>query len=306
MTNIAKDLVFFKQRRVLANINGYKRPKVLLVDIDGTVIKPTIKMFTLTEETFGRETVEKIEREKIRPLRKALARGEISFERYLLTLSEINVELGQSYQDYKDFFFGLVAKGFVNEPLIRALGTLRREDGVKVIFLTSNLKIYGEIISDNVLKLLGEKGTFDGCVGEERRFDKHGKGKAVRVQMIISHRNATYKGIRFRTKLAAIQDHFKKNDIRVKASEVAVISDADTALMKQFGLGGLVLYPWKNLSDQFKRIEYVRNARKGLFDFCIDYREGKDLATAQKKWELVLRDPNMLRLSDASIRKMLQ
>ncbi|MFA4890037.1 MAG: hypothetical protein WC587_00160 [Candidatus Paceibacterota bacterium] len=306
MTKISKDLVFFKQRRANAQKDGYKKPKVLLVDIDGTIIKPKIKMFTLAEEKFGKKVMAEIEKERIRPLRKEMMKEKISFEKYLIELSKINIELGQSYKDYKDFFFGLVKRGFINEPLVRALGNLKRKNKLKVIFLTSNLKIYGEIIADNVLRLLGEKGKFDGCVGEEKEFDKKGKGKATKVKMIISHKDIVYEGVKFMTKITAIKDYFKKNKIKVKNEEVAIISDADTALMKHYGLGGLVLYPWNELSDQFRHIEYVRNARKGLFDFCVDYRKGKDLEIAQRKWEVILDNPNMLKFSDKEIKNNLK
>lgn len=300
------DLKFFQQRRMGARQDLYKKPKVLLVDIDGTIIKPKIKMFTLAEEKFGKKTMAKIEKERIKPLRKEMIKRKISFEKYLLELSKINIELGQSYQDYKDFFFGLVKKGFINESLVKALGNIKRKNRAKVIFLTSNLKVYGEIISDNILRLLGEKGKFDGCVGEEKEFNKNGKGRATKVKMIISHKDTVCEGVKFMTKITAIKDYFKKNKINVLNEEVAVISDADTSLMKYYGLGGLVLYPWQDLSDQFRHIEYVRNARNGLFDFCVDYRKGKDLEIAQKKWEAVLNNPNILKFSDKEIRDKLK
>lgn len=306
MTSIAKDLVFFKNRRAGAKNENYTKPKVLLVDIDGTIIKPQIKMFTLAEEKLGKVAMEKIERERVKPIRREMIKGKISFEQYLLELSKINIELGQTYSDYKNFFFDLVKRGFINEPLVKALGNLKRNNKVKIIFLTSNLKVYGEIISDNILKLLGEKGRFDGCIGEEKEFNKGGRGKAVKVKMIISHKDRTYAGVKFMTKLTAIKNYFKENKIKIKNEEVAVISDADTSIMKYYGLGGLVLYPWSELADQFKRIEYVRNARRGLFDFCVDYRKGKDLEIAQRKWEAVLENPNILKFSDEKIRNQLK
>lgn len=214
MTSITKDLIFFKNRRIGAKNGNYKKPKVLLVDIDGTIIKPKIKMFTLAEKKFGKTVMKKIEKERIRPMRKEMIKGKISFEKYLIELSKINIELGQTYQDYRDFFFNLVKEGFINEPLIKALGNLKRNNKIKVILLTSNLKIYGEIISDNILKLLGEKGGFDGCVGEEKEFDKNGKGKAVKVKMIISHKDGIYEGVKFMTKLTAIKYYFRKNKIK--------------------------------------------------------------------------------------------
>lgn len=306
MTSIAEDLKFFKQRRIKAKINGYKQPRIILVDIDGTVIKPKIKMFTLAEKKFGKKAMAKIEKERIKPLRKKMMRKEISFEKYLLELSKINIELGQTYQDYKNFFFDLVRKKLINEPLVKALGSIKIKNKARIIFLTSNLKIYGEIISDNVLKLLGEKGKFDGCVGEEKEFDNNGRGKAVKVKIIISHMDTVCEGVRFMTKVTAIKNYFKKNGIKTKNNEVAIISDADTSLMKYYGLGGLVLYPWKELSDQFRHIEYVRNARKGLFDFCVDYKKDKDLKIVQKKWELILNNPNILKFSDKKIKTILE
>ncbi len=306
MTGISKYIQFFKRRRADAGKGCYKKPKVVLVDIDGTVIEPKIKMFTLAEQKFGKEIMAKIEKEKIRPLRKEMTEGKISFEKYLLELSKINIALGQSYRDYKDFFFDVAEKKLINEPLVRALGNIKRKNKIKVIFLTSNLRVYGEIIADNVLKLLGEKGKFDGCVGEEKEFNEKGKGKAIKVKSIISHRNAVCEGVKFMTKIAAIKEYFRKNKINVKDEAVAVISDADTALMKHFGLGGLVLYPWRELSDQFRHIEYVRNARKGLFDFCVDYRKEKDLPVAQKKWELILDNPAVLEFSDIKIKAILK
>ncbi len=303
MSSISKDLKFFNDRRKSAFKDGYKKPKVILVDIDGTIIKPKIKMFSMAEEKIGKEAMAKIEKEKIKPLRRNMIKRKISFEKYLLELSKISMGLGHYYQDYKGFFFGLVKKDLINEPLVKALGNIKRKNKVKVIFLTSNLKIYGEIIADNVLRLLGEKGKFDGCVGEDYVFNK--KGKAIKIKTLISHDDAVCEGIKFITKITAIKDYFKKNKINVTDDEVTVISDADTALMKKYGLGGLVLYPLKELSDQFRHIEYVMNARKGLFDFCVDYRKGRELEIAQKKWELILNDPNILRFSDKEIKNIL-
>ena len=303
MTAIAKTVKFFETRREQALKGGYKKPKVILVDIDGTIIKPKIKMFTLTEEKFGKKMMTKIEKERIKPLRREMMKRKISFEKYLLELSKISMEMGTYYKDHKDFFFGLVKKGLINEPLVRALGNIKRKNKVQVIFLTSNLKIYGEIIAENVLKLLGEKGKFDGCVGEDYEFDKN--GKAVKMKMIISHEDTICEGVKFMTKITAIKDYFKKNKIKVKDDEIAVISDADTSLMKHYGLGGLVLYPLKELSNQFRHIEYVMNARKGLFDFNVDYKNGKDLEIARKKWEFVLNDPNVLKYSDKEIKNIL-
>jgi hypothetical protein len=302
MSNIQKDLEFFRKRRAGAKMEKYKIPKVILVDVDGTVVRPKVKMYSMSEEKLGKKTIDELEKKRIRPLRKKMIKKEISFEKYLLELSKIDIELGEYYQDYKDFFFGLVKKNLINEPLVRALGRLKN-NGAKVIFLTSNLKIYGDIISDNVLRLIGEKGKFDGSLGAEYIFDR--AGKAVGVKSLISHENAVCEGIKFQTKITAIKNHFKKNKIKAKDPEVAVVSDADTVLMKHFGLGGLVLYPLKELSDQFKEIEYIQNARKGLFDFCVDYNPKKDLKIAQRKWEAVLGDPNILKYSDEKLREYL-
>lgn len=301
MTAIQKDIDFFKKRRKSAQ---YIRPTVILVDVDGTVIKPRIKMYSMSEEKLGKQVIAKIEQERIKPLRQQMIKKQISFEEYLLALSKIDIEMGEYYQDYKEFFFDLVRKGMVNEPLVRALGNIKKKYKTKVLFLTSNLRIYGDIISDNVLKLLGEKGTFDGAVGAEYIFDK--KGKAIGVKSLISHDDAKLGKVHFMTKETAITDFFKKNKIKAEDEEIAVISDADTALMKRYGLGGLVLYPLSELSSQFKEIEYIRNARNGLFDFCVDYAKGKDLAVAQQKWELILSDPATLRMSDTEIRTYLQ
>jgi len=257
----------------------------------------------MAEEKIGKKEMTRIEKEKIKPLRRDMIKRKISFEKYLLELSKISMELGIYYKDNKDFFFDLVKKGLINEPLVRALGNIKRKNKVQIIFLTSNLRIYGEIIAENVLKLLGEKGKFDGCVGEEYEFDKN--GKAVKIKTIISHEDATCEGVKFMTKTVAIKEYFKKNKIKVKDDEVAIISDADTSLMKFYGLGGLVLYPLKDLSDQFRHIEYVMNARKGLFDFCVDYKKDKDLKIAQKKWEFVLSNPNVLKYSDKEIKNIL-
>ncbi|EKD24040.1 MAG: hypothetical protein ACD_81C00126G0023 [uncultured bacterium] len=301
MAAIQKDFNFFKKRRKQA---VYVRPKVILVDVDGTVIKPRIKMYSMSEEKLGKQAVAKIEKDRIKPLRQQMIKRQISFEEYLLGLSKIDIELGEYYQDYKQFFFDLVKQGMLNEPLIRALGILKKKHNMKVIFLTSNLRIYGEIISDYALQLLGEKGTFDGAVGAEYLFDK--KGKAVGVKSLISHDDAKLGAVSFMTKETAIKKFFKVNKVTVRDEEIAVVSDADTALMKLYGLGGLVLYPLSELSSQFKEIEYIRNAREGLFDFCVDYAKGKDLDIAQKKWELVLSDPSILRMSNSEIKTYLK
>ena len=301
MTAIQKDIDFFKKRRKGAK---YARPKVILVDVDGTIIKPQIKMYSMSEEKLGKQAIAQIERERIKPLRQQMIKRKISFEQYLLELTKIDIELGEYYHDYKTFFFALAKQGMVNEPLVRALGAVKRKYGIKVIFLTSNLRIYGEIISDNVLRLLGSKGTFDGAVGAEYVFDK--KGKAIGVKSLISHDDAVFGKVRFMTKETAIKDFLRQHKIRVRDEEIAVVSDADTALMKRYGLGGLVLYPLGELSSQFKEIEYIRNARKGLFDFCVDYAKGKDLAVAQQKWEAILSDPSLLRMSDIELRTYLK
>ncbi|HCC05618.1 TPA: hypothetical protein DEP58_04975 [Patescibacteria group bacterium] len=300
MTVIQKDIAFFKKRR---KDSVYVRPKVILVDVDGTVVKPRIKMYSMSEEKLGKQAVAQIERNRIRPLRQQMIKREISFEQYLLELSKIDIELGEYYADYKEFFTTLAQQGMLNEPLVRALGMIKKKHKTKVIFLTSNLRIYGEIISDNALRLLGERGIFDGAVGAEYLFDK--KGKAIGVKSLISHADAKLGKVRFMTKETAIKDYFKKNKIKVRDEEVAVVSDADTALMKRYGLGGLVLYPLSELSKQFKEIEYIRNARKGLFDFCVDYAKGKDLEIAQEKWQAVLHDPSLLQMSDASLKTYL-
>lgn len=244
MSYISKDLEFFRKRRAGAKADKYKTPKIILVDVDGTVVKPKVKMYSMSEERLGKKAIAELEKNRIRPLRKKMIKREISFEKYLIELSKIDIELGEYYRDYKNFFFGLVKKNLINEPLVRALGDLKKS-GVKVIFLTSNLKIYGDIISDNVLRLIGEKGKFDGSLGAEYKFNR--SGKAVGVKSLISHENAVCEGVKFQTKISAINDYFKKNKIKAKDSEVAVVSDADTVLMKHFGLGGLVLYPLKEL-----------------------------------------------------------
>lgn len=303
MTSVAKTVKFFENRRKQAVNNGYKKPKVILVDVDGTIIKPKTRMFSMAEEKIGKKEMARIEKERIKPLRRDMIKRKISFEKYLIELSKISMELGTYYKDHKDFFFGLVKRGLINEPLVRALGNIKRKNKVQIIFLTSNLRIYGEIIAENVLKLLGEKGKFDGCVGEEYEFDKN--GKAVKLKMIISHKDTACEGVKFMTKITAIKAYFKKNKIKVKDDEIAVVSDADTSLMEYYGLGGLVLYPLKELSDQFSHIEYVMNARKGLFDFCVDYKKDKDFEIAQKKWEFVLNDPNVLKYSDEEIKNIL-
>lgn len=304
MTSITKSIKFFESRRKHASKNQYKKPKVILVDIDGTVVKPKVKMYSMSEEKLGKKAMDELEKNRIKPLRKRMINRKISFEKYLIELSNIDIELGEYYQDYKNFFFDLVKKGLINVPLVKALGNIQKKDKTRIIFLTSNLKIYGDIISENVLRLLGEKGKFDGVVGAEYKFNK--AGKAVGVISLISHEDSICEGVKFITKITAIKNYFKKNKIKVDDKKVAVISDADTALMRHFGLGGLVLYPWKELSQQFKEIEYIKNARKGLFDFCVDYSKEKDLEIAQKKWEAVLGNPNILKYSDEELRKNLK
>jgi len=302
MTAINKSLRFFENRRKQALKDEYKKPKVILVDIDGTITKPKVRMYSMAEEKLGKKAIAELEKNRIRPLRKKMIKREISFEKYLIELSKIDIELGEHLKDYKDFFFGLVRKNLINIPLVKALGNIRKKDKIKVILLTSNLKDYGGIISDNVLKLVGAQGNFDGAVGAEYKYDKN--GKAVDVKTLISHKDAVCEGVKFFTKETAIKDFFKKNKIKVDKKEVAVVSDADTALMQYYGLGGLVYYPWNELSQQFKRIEYIKNARKGLYDFCVDY--SKDLDIAQKKWEAILRDPNLIKHSEEELRKILK
>lgn len=304
MTSIVKTLKFFENRRKQALRNGYKKPKVILVDIDGTITKPKLKMYSMAEEKLGKKAINKLEKIRIRPLRRKMIKREISFEKYQIELANIDIELGEYLKDYKDFFFGLVKKNLINIPLVKALGNLHRKDKMKVIFLTSNLKDYGEIISDNVLNLIGEKGKFDGAVGSEYKYNK--TGKAIKVKTLISHENSSCEGVRFLTKETAIKEFFRKNKIKVNKDVIAVISDADTALMMYYGLGGLVYYPLNELSRQFREIEYIRNARKGLYDFYIDYSKGKDLEIAQQKWEAILRNPNMIKYSEEELRKMLK
>lgn len=304
MPNIVKDLKFFTDRRKQAQKDGYQKPKVILVDIDGTVVKPQVRMFSMAEQKMGKKAIAQIEKERIRPLRKEMVNRKISFEKYLIELSKIDIEIGEYLEDYKNFFFDLVKRDLINIPMIKALGNLKKKDKVKVIFLTSNLKDYGDVISNNVLKLLGGSGKFDGTVGAQYIYNK--EGKAVSVKSLISHDDAQCEGVKFRTKTTAINEYLKQNKIKVKESEVAVISDADTALMKNFGLGGLVYYPLKELSAQFKEIGYVMNARKGLYDFKVDYTKGQDLEIAQQKWEAVLRNPNLIRYSELELRKLLK
>lgn len=304
MASAAKSLKFFEQRRKQALKDRYKKPKVILVDIDGTVTKPKVRMYSMAEEKLGKKAIADLEKNRARPLRKRMINREITFEKYLIELSNIDIELGEYLKDYKNFFFSLVKKDLVNIPLVKALGNLREKDKVKIVFLTSNLKDYAEIISNNVLRLLGGKGKFDGAVGAEYVYDK--KGKATGVKTLISHDDAECEGVKFMTKMTAIKNYFKKNKIKTENSEVAVISDADTALMTHYGLGGLVFYPWNELSEQFKEIGYVKNAREGLYDFRVDYSKGKDLEIAQKKWEAVLRNPNLIKHSEEKLRKLLK
>jgi len=304
MVNGQTTLKFFEDRRTQALRDGYKKPKVILVDIDGTLTKPQVRMYSMAEEKLGKQAIQELEKTRTRPLRKKMLKREISFEKYLIELSKIDIEIGEYLKDYKNFFFGLAEKKLINMPLVKALGNLRKKDKVKIILLTSNLKDYGEIISANVLRLIGEKGKFDGAVGAEYIYNK--SGKATGVKTLISHEDALCEGVKFRTKITAIKEYFKKNKIKVADAEVAVISDADTELMRHFGLGGLVYYPLSELSRQFKEIGYIQNARKGLYDFRVDYTKGKDLEMAREKWEIVLRDPNMLKNSEEELRKLLK
>jgi len=303
MTAIVKTLKFFENRRKKALKNGYKKPKVILVDIDGTIVKPKVKMYSMAEERLGKKTIAQLEKSQIRPLRRQMIQRKISFEKYLIELSKIDIKLGEYLKDYKDYFYGLAKKNLLNVPLIKALGNLCKKDQVKVVFVTSNLKIFGEIISNEALKAVGLKGKFNGAVGAEYLFKSR---KAIRVKSLISHHNATCEGVKFFTKETTIKNFFRKNRIKVDKDEVVVISDADTALMQYYGLGGLVYYPLSELSSQFKEIEYIMNARKGLYDFRVDYSKGKDLEIAQKKWEIILGDPNMIKYSEEELRKILK
>ncbi len=298
-----KDLDFFKNRRKQALSGKYKKPKVILVDIDGTVTKPRLRMYSMAEEKIGKKETEKLE-EKRQVLRKKMIKKEISFEKYLIELSNIDIEIGEYLKDYKDYFFGLAKKGLINIPLVLALGALKTKHKIKIIFLTSNLKDYGDIISENVLKLVGGKGKFDGAVGAEYKYDK--KGKAIAVKTLISHDDSVCEGVKFKTKITAIKDYFKENKIKVNSSEVAVVSDADTELMKHFGVGGLVFYPLSELSNQFREIGYIMNAREGLYDFKVDYSKGKDLEIARKKWEMLLSEPNMIKYTDLEFKKIIK
>ncbi len=304
MTTTLKTLNFFEKRRKRALRGEYKKPKVILVDIDGTIVKPKVKMYSMAEERLGGKAITELEKTRTRPLRKQMIQKKISFEKYLIELSEIDIEIGEHLKDYKNYFYGLAKKKLLNVQLIKALGNLRKKDKMKIIFVTSNLKIFGELISNEALKAVGAKGKFDGAVGAEYVFNK--KGTAIKVKSLISHKNASCEGVRFFTKETAIENFFKAKRIKVKKEEVAVISDADTALMKYYGLGGLVYYPLSELSQQFKEIGYVASARKGLYDFRVDYSKGKDLDIAQKKWEEVLRNPNLLRYSEMELGKILR
>lgn len=298
-----KDLDFFKNRRKRAFLGRYKKPKVILVDIDGTVTKPRLRMYSMAEEKIGKKKADELEKKR-QVLRKKMTKKEISFEKYLLELSNTDIEIGEYLKDYKNYFFGLAKKDLINIPLVRALGALKSRHKAKIIFLTSNLKDYGNIVSENVLKLVGGKGKFDGAVGAEYKYDK--KGKAVAVKTLISHDDSVCEGVKFKTKISAIKDYFKENKIKVDSSEVAVVSDADTELMKYYGLGGLVFYPLGELSSQFREIGYIMNARDGLYDFKVDYSKGKDLEIAQKKWELLLSEPNMIKYMDSELRKIIK
>ncbi len=302
MPAIKKDLEFFQKRRKQALKGEYVQPKVILVDIDGTITKPKLRMYSMAEEKTGKKEAKGLERNR-QVLRKKMIKKEITFEKYLIELSNIDIEIGEYIKDYEEYFFSLVKKDLINIPLVKALGNLKKEYKMKIVFLTSNLKDYGDIINDNVLKAVGSDGKFDGAVGAEYKYDKN--GKAIDVKMLISHDDSIYEGVKFRTKITAIKEYFLKKEINVNNSEIAVVSDADTQLMKYYGVGGLVLYPLSELSNQFKEIEYIMNARKGLYDFKVDYSKNKDLDFAQEKWETLLSNPNMIKYSELELRKII-
>ena len=257
----------------------------------------------MAEEKIGKKEAGKLEKRR-QILRKKMIKKEISFEEYLIELSNIDIEIGEYLKNYRDYFHSLVKKDLLNIPLVKALGNLKKKHKIKIVLLTSNLKDYGDIISTNVLEAVGSRGKFDGAVGAEYRYNK--KGKAIAVKTLISHDDCICKGVKFRTKISAIKDYFKKNKIKVKDSEVAVVSDADTELMKHYGLGGLVFYPLSELSNQFKEIGYIMSARKGLYDFKVDYSKSKDLEIAQEKWEFLLSEPNLMKHSDFELKKIIQ
>ena len=95
-------------------------------------------------------------------------------------IDDIFVMLAEYLEDYENFFKKLVKKNLINLPLVKALKNISKKEKIKVIFLTSNLKEYGEIISNKVLKLIGERGKFYGAVGSEYFYEKNGKAIGVK------------------------------------------------------------------------------------------------------------------------------
>jgi hypothetical protein len=185
-------------------------------------------------------------------------------EKAVLESHSILIRKGFSIRDIQRVLTRI--KPEIRIALIVCLKEIKRVTGVPTILATLSSREFARMLNAHLAQTFDFR--FDGVVGTELRFDK--RGRVIAIKDLIGKSNYTLDGVRVRTKLRAIQDHFAALGEVFDPNRALLITDsyADIDLSKE--MLTILIKPRKSLM-----MAQTVSQRLRLADFVV--REGPEL-----------------------------
>ena len=272
---ILKDSVEFNLRRRKFRSWAMKQPlDAIIVDMDGTVFHSDANLEALRllfpKKVRRKKTEGQVIYESV--IDKILAG--MPLEKAVLESHSILIRKDFSIRDIQRVLNLIKPK--IRIELIVCLKEIKRVTGVPIILATLSSREFARMLNAHLAQTFDFR--FDGVVGTELHFDK--KGYVIAIKDLIGKSNYNLDGVRVRTKLRAIQDHFAAQGDVFDPNRAMLITDsyADIDLSKE--MLTVLIKPRKSLM-----MAQTVSQRLRLADFVV--REGPELL--KKMQEIVFK-----------------
>ncbi len=217
---LRNSLIFKVKRQTHAPRFWFNKISTIVVDMDGTLFDADAGNAGLRfcyPEKVDHTTMGDILYEGI--LHK-LAQGQTTVEESILDGNRLLQYQNMHKKDFKHVLTSMWPTRRVE--LIEALREVKREQDVKIVLATLSSQEYAQMVSEKISK--EHKFTFDGVIGTKLSFDK--QGKLLGIAEIMGLKNGHTRGVKVRSKLAALKELVRKKNWHFSMNQTVLITDS--------------------------------------------------------------------------------
>lgn len=217
---LRNSLIFKLKRQTHAPRFWFNKISTIVVDMDGTLFDAdagNAGLRLMYPDKVDHTTMGDILYEGI--LHK-LAQGQTSVEESILDGNRLLQYQNMHKKDFKHVLIKMWPTRRVE--LIAALKEIKREQEVKIILATLSSQEYAQMVSEKISK--EHQFTFDGVIGTKLSFDK--QGKLTGIAEIMGLKNGHVRGVKVRSKLAALKELVRKKNWPFSMNQTVLITDS--------------------------------------------------------------------------------